>query len=433
MMNAGLIVHLLVFVFLVTLSAFLSRCEAALVIISRKWFEEGLERRKRNGLAQVLERRGEYSLAILSARMFINIGAISLAAVGVNRFFSPGRLYLWLLLEMLALGIVYLVLVETLPKLLMLRQGAEVSDRMTRFIEILGRVFSPLVKLLQRITGSRAAELSADSALSFTTDRDEDLTVAMQAEDEQGLLEEEEREMIHSIFELGETQVKEVMIPRIDMTCVDSRHSPEQALDAIVKSGHSRIPVFKEKIDHIVGLLYAKDLLKPLKEGQKDFRILDLVREVFFVPETKKVSELLREFQARRMHLAVVVDEYGGTAGLVTLEDILEEIVGEIRDEYDVEEDLIKVLDERTAEVLAKINLHDLNEELGLELPDEEFDTLGGFVYHLAGEVPEMGTRWSHGNIDFTVLDVRGQRIAKVRVEKTDRDELAQTANGKKT
>ena len=431
-MNAGLFIHLLVFIFLVTLSAFLSRCEAALVVISRKWFEAGLERRKRNGLAQVLERRGEYSLAILSARMFINIGAISLAAVIVYRVFSPDRLYLWLIAEVLVLGIVYLVLVETLPKLLILRQGAEVSDHITRFIEILGRVFSPLVKLLQRITGSRAAELSADSALTFTTDRDEDLTVAMQAEDEQGLLEEDEREMIHSIFELGETQVKEVMIPRIDMTCVDSKHSPQQALDVIVKSGHSRIPVFKEKIDHIVGLLYAKDLLKPLREGQSDFRILDLIREVFFVPETKLVSELLKEFQARRMHLAVVVDEYGGTAGLVTLEDILEEIVGEIRDEYDIEEDLIKVLDERTAEVLAKINLHDLNEELGLELPDEEFDTLGGFVYHLAGEVPEKGTRWAHQNIDFTVLDVRGQRIARVRVEKTDREKPEQASNGKK-
>ena len=431
-MNTGLVIQLLIFVLLVTLSAFLSRCEAALVVISRKWFGEGLERRKRNGLAQVLERRGEYSLAILSARIFINIGAVSLAAVIVYRVFAPGRLYLWLIAEVLILGLVYLILVETLPKLLILRQGAEVSNRMTRFIELLGRVFSPLVKLLQRITGSRATELSADSALAFTTDRDEDLTVALQAEDDQGLLEEEEREMIHSIFELGETQVKEVMIPRIDMTCVDSKHSPQQALDVIVKSGHSRIPVFKEKIDHIVGLLYAKDLLKPLNEGQSDFRILDLVREVFFIPETKMVSELLKEFQARRMHLAVVVDEYGGTAGLVTLEDILEEIVGEIRDEYDVEEDLIKVLDERTAEVLAKINLHDLNEDLGLELPDEEFDTLGGFVYHLAGEVPEKGTRWSHENIDFTVLDVRGQRIAKVKVEKTDRPEPEQPANGKK-
>ena len=432
-MMAGLVLQLLVFLLLITLSAFLSRCEAALVIISRKWFEEGLERRKRNGLAQVLERRGEYSLAILSARMFINIGAISLAAVIVSRFFLPNGLYLWLVVETVVLGVVYLVLVETLPKLLILRQGAEVSTRMSRFIEILGRGFSPLVKLLQRITGSRAAELSADSALTFATDRDEDLTVAMEAEDEQGLLEEEEREMIHSIFELGETQVKEVMIPRIDMACVDSKHSPQQALDLIVKSGHSRIPIFKEKIDNIVGLLYAKDLLKPLKNGQSDFHILDLVREVFFVPETKLVSELLKEFQTRRMHMAVVVDEYGGTAGLVTLEDILEEIVGEIRDEYDVEEDLIKVLDERTAEVLAKINLHDLNEELGLELPDEEFDTLGGFVYHLAGEVPEKGTKWSHENIEFTVLEVRGQRIAMVKIEKLAGSGPEQPQNGKKS
>jgi putative hemolysin len=432
-MRVDLVIPSLIFLFLITLSAFLSRCEAALVVISRKWFEEGLERRKRDGLAQVLERRGKYSLAILSARMFVNIGAISLAAVIVSEFFAPNRLYLWLVAEMVVLGVVYLVLVETLPKLLVLRQGAEVSARMNRFIEILGRIFSPLVKLLQRITGSRAAELSADSALAFATDRDEDLTVAMEAEDEQGLLEEEEREMIHSIFELGETQVKEVMIPRIDMTCVDSKHSPQQALDVIVKSGHSRIPVFKEKIDHIVGLLYAKDLLKPLKDGQSDFRILDLVREVFFIPETKLVSELLKEFQARRMHMAVVVDEYGGTAGLVTLEDILEEIVGEIRDEYDIEEDLIKVQDERTAEVLAKINLHDLNEELGLELPDEEFDTLGGFVYHLAGRVPEKGTKLSHGNVEFTVLDVRGQRISKVKIAKLATSEAEQPPEGKKT
>jgi CBS domain containing-hemolysin-like protein len=431
-MNSSLVVQLLVFLFLITLSAFLSRCEAALVVISRKWFEEGLERRKRNGLTQVLERRGEYSLAILSARMFVNVAAISLAALIVSKFLAPDRLYLWLFIEMLALGLIYLVLVETLPKLLILRQGAEVSARMGRFIEILGRMFSPLVKLLQRITGSRAAELSADSALAFTTDQDEDLTVAMQAEEEQGLLEKQEREMIHSIFELGETQVKEVMIPRIDMTCVDSKHSPQQALDSIVKSGHSRIPVFKDKIDHIVGLLYAKDLLKPLKDGQSDFQILDLVREVFFIPETKMISELLKEFQARRMHLAIVVDEYGGTAGLVTLEDILEEIVGEIRDEYDVEEDLIKVVDKQTAEVLAKINLHDLNEELALELPDEEFDTLGGFVYHLAGQVPEKGTELTHQNVAFTVLEVRGQRISKVKIEKLLPTQAEQASEGKK-
>jgi CBS domain containing-hemolysin-like protein len=418
------------------LSAFLSRCEAALMAISRRWFEEGLERRKRNGLVQVLERRGELSLAILTARTFVNVGAISLAALIVSQLFRQRALYLLLFIEIIVLGLVYLILVETFPKLIVLKRPTEVSERLARFLEVLRRIFSPLVKVLQRMAGGRAAELTSDTTVSFTAD--DELKVAMEAEEEPGLLEEEEREMIHSIFELGETQVKEVMIPRIDMVCIDSKQSPQQALEVIVKSGHSRIPVFKEKIDNIVGLLYAKDLLRPLIEGHNDFKITDLVRNSYFVPETKLVNELLREFQDKRMHMAVVVDEYGGTAGIVTLEDILEEIVGEIRDEYDTEEDLIKVVDKSTAEVSAKVNLHDLNEELGLELPDEEFDTLGGFLYHLAGEVPKKGTKLAHEDIRFTIVDVRGQRISKVKITKTkgkkgNAEGKGQVSEGKKT
>jgi CBS domain containing-hemolysin-like protein len=416
-MSTGLLMQLLVFLFLMILSAFLSRCEAALMAISRRWFEEGLERRKRNGLVQVLERRGELSLAILTARTFVNVGAISLAALIVSQLFRTRALYLLLFIEIIVLGLVYLILVETFPKLIVLKKPTEVSERLARFLELLRRIFSPLIKVLQRLAGGRAAELTSDTTVSFTAD--DELKVAMEAEEEPGLLEEDEREMIHSIFELGETQVKEVMIPRIDMVCIDSKQSPQQALEVIVKSGHSRIPVFKEKIDNIVGLLYAKDLLRPLIEGRNDFKITDMVRNSYFVPETKLVNELLREFQDKRMHMAVVVDEYGGTAGIVTLEDILEEIVGEIRDEYDTEEDLIKVVDKSTAEVSAKVNLHDLNEELGLELPDEEFDTLGGFLYHLAGEVPKKGTRLAHEDLRFAILDVRGQRISKVKITKT--------------
>jgi putative hemolysin len=429
-MSGVLIIQLIVFFFLMLLSAFVSRCEAAQMVISRRWFEQERERRKRNGLTQIQERRGELSLAILSARTFVNIGAISLAALIVRELFNRSGWFLLLVVEIAALGLVYLILIETLPKLVVLRKPAEVTKGLTRSLEILRKVFLPLVKILQQLTGGRVAELTSQTLIPFKAD--DELEMAMGTDEDPGILEKDERKMIHSIFEFGETQVREVMIPRIDITCVDSKYSPQQALEVIVKSGHSRIPVFKDKIDNIVGLLYAKDLLKPLKDGRKDFQILDLVREGFFVPETKMISELLREFQTKRMHMAVVVDEYGGTAGLITLEDILEEIVGEIRDEYDIEEDLIKVVDKQTAEVLAKINLHDLNEELGLELPDEDFDTLGGFVYHLAGEVPEKGAKLVYNNLQFTILDVRGQRVSKVRIARTEEKKAEQASGGKK-
>jgi putative hemolysin len=417
-MSTGLIVQLLAFLFLLAFSAFLSRCEAALLAISMRWLGEQREKRKKNGLVRVLERRQELSLAILSARSFAHVGTISLAALMIARFFRDRGLFLWVVLEILILGAVFLLLVELLPKLVVLRRPSEVSRGLIRSIEILGLLFSPLVKILPRLMGRKTAELAAEASLSMAAD--EGLKVAMDARESPGLLEQREREMIHSIFEFGETSVKEVMVPRIDMVCADSNLSAQDVLDLIAKSGHSRIPVFKEKIDNIVGLLYAKDLLGPMKKGQKDFEILELVRDVYFVPETKMINELLREFQSKRMHMAIVVDEYGGTSGLVTLEDLLEEIVGEIQDEYDSEEALIKVVDKRTAEVSAKMNLHDLNEQLDLELPNGEFDTLGGLIYDLAGAVPKKGARLKYKNLQFEVLEVRGQRVSKLKIIKME-------------
>ena len=420
-MSAGLVIQLLAFAFLLACSVFLSRCEAALLAISRRWLEEEREKRKKGGLARVLERRQELSLAILTARSFTHVGAISLAALLISGLFWDQGLFLWALLEIVLLGVIFLLMVEILPKLVILRKAPDVSPALIRSIELLGVSFSPLVKVLLKLIGPKAAELTTEVKLPFAAD--EGLQTAIEVREGSGLLEEEEREMIHSIWEFGETNVKEVMVPRIDMVSADSKLSAQQALDVIVKSGHSRIPVFKNKVDNIVGLLYAKDLLKPLSKGEKDFQITDLVREVYFVPETKKIDELLREFQSRRIHMAIVVDEYGGTSGLVTLEDLLEEIVGEIRDEYDTEEELIKVVNKQTAEVSAKMNLHDLNEELGLELPNEEFDTLGGFIYDLAGAVPDKGAELKYRHLRFVVLEVRGQRVSKVKIVKMQEKE----------
>jgi CBS domain containing-hemolysin-like protein len=236
------------------------------------------------------------------------------------------------------------------------------------------------------------------------------------AGEEGGVIEEEEKEMIYSIFEIGETMAREIMVPRMDVLALDVSTPLPEALDAVLKAGHSRVPIFDGHIDNIVGLLYAKDLLRAWKDGSQLGSLRDLLRPAYFVPETKKVDELLAELQQRRIHLAVVVDEYGGTAGIVTLEDIVEEIVGEIRDEYDVnEESLFERVSDDEYIFDARIDLDEVNELLKLDLPSGQSDSLGGYIYGQLGHVPAPGEKVHAEGVDFEVLSVTGRRIRKVR------------------
>ncbi|MBZ0265471.1 hemolysin family protein, partial [bacterium] len=237
--------------------------------------------------------------------------------------------------------------------------------------------------------------------------------------EEHGVLEEDEREMIHSIFEFVETEVQEVMIPRIDMIVLSDTASVEEAVTLIQEKGHSRIPVFHEDIDHIVGLLYAKDLIgKPLSNGT----IASLTREAHFVPEGKLISALLKEFQQENRHMAVVVDEYGGTEGLITLEDVLEEIVGEIQDEYDQEELMFKKLDRGKLLVSARMEVDVFNREIGEELvPTEgDFESLGGFIFHLAGEVPKVDMEYEYQGWKFKIDAMENNRVSSLRITPPD-------------
>jgi putative hemolysin len=231
-------------------------------------------------------------------------------------------------------------------------------------------------------------------------------------------LEEDEREMITSVIELGEQPVREIMIPRIDIVAAPDSSSVRDVLDRVVESGHSRIPIFDQTIDNITGVIYAKDLLKFLRDGEQTAPVKPLVREPSFVPETKKVDELLHEMQQRRVHLAIVVDEYGGTAGLITIEDLIEEIVGEIQDEYDVEEAPIQELSDTEALFDARVSIRDVNDTLDLDIEDEDFDTLGGLLYHELGKVPNAGDEVRVDGALVQVLTTTGRRVRKVRVVK---------------
>jgi magnesium and cobalt exporter, CNNM family len=235
---------------------------------------------------------------------------------------------------------------------------------------------------------------------------------------QEGIIEQEEHKMIVSIFHLGDTLAREIMVPRIDILAFEVNTPIDTAVEALIKTGHSRVPIYAETVDNIQGLLYAKDLLHVWQEGGENRRIADLLREAYFVPEAKKVAELLAELQAKHIHMAIVVDEYGGVAGLVTMEDIVEEIVGEIQDEYDQAEELLyQQISEDEYVFLGRIDLDDFNEIMHTQLDKSEADTLGGFFFNELGRVPVTGDQLEIDHLLLTVELVSGQRIRKVRAK----------------
>jgi CBS domain containing-hemolysin-like protein len=242
-----------------------------------------------------------------------------------------------------------------------------------------------------------------------------------------GPLDEEDREMIHSIFSFHDRAVREIMIPRIDTVALDGERSIVETLPEVIASGHSRLPVFEGSIDKVLGIVYAKDVLKLLQDGRViggERRLATLARPAYFVPESKKLDEVLDEFRAKRIHMAVVIDEYGGTAGVVTLEDVIEEIVGEIEDEFDEEEQLVTWVDARRVRLDPKVDLEDLAEILGVDFADAEgaetSETLGGLIYEAAGNVPQRGDRLDVAGHRVTVEKVEDQRILRVLLETED-------------
>jgi CBS domain containing-hemolysin-like protein len=243
----------------------------------------------------------------------------------------------------------------------------------------------------------------------------------MEIEEANGAIEEPERRMIRAIINLEETSVHEIMVPRIDIAAVPTEATLQDVIGIIMEKGYSRVPLYEETIDNVVGVLYAKDIMKYLASGGTDrsaVNLRDLARPPFFVPESKKVDELLADMRANRVHMGIVVDEYGGTAGLVTIEDLLEEIVGEIEDEYDREEPTVEKINENEVVVDARVGIDDLNELLGLDIEGEDFDTVGGFVYHHLGKIPTVGEEVQADGVRLRVLSVAGRRIKKVQVRK---------------
>ena len=234
------------------------------------------------------------------------------------------------------------------------------------------------------------------------------------SQDESG---EERREMIKGVEHLSEKIVRDVMVPRTDTVCVEDTTPVDEMLEILVESGHSRIPVYSGTIDNIVGILYAKDVLGVLVR-KEPLILKKLMRPPYFVPETKRIDSLLKEFKRRHVHIAIAVDEYGGTAGIISLEDIIEEIVGEIQDEFDEEAEQIVRLDENAWRCDARIRIEDINQAIGSQLPSDEYDSLAGYVFDLFERIPSVGEQVTAGNLRFTVESMEGHRIISVRIDR---------------
>jgi CBS domain containing-hemolysin-like protein len=327
----------------------------------------------------------------------------------------------WVAIALAAFQLLILLLAQFLGRVLAVARPERVALTFVRPVELLIRVLFIFLVPLNMLDRRVRALLGVQGGLT-PADAEDRLRHLVEGNTD---LEEDEREMIASVIELGEQPVREVMVPRIDIVAAAEKATVREALDSIVESGHSRIPIYSGTIDNITGVVYAKDLLKFLRDGQQTAPVQPLAREPSYVPETKKVDELLHEMQQRHVHVAVVIDEYGGTAGLITIEDLIEEIVGEIQDEYDVEEAMIEEVSDDEALFDARVSIRDVNDTLDLDIDDEDFDTLGGLLYHELGKVPNAGDEVRVDGARVKVLSTTGRRVRKVRVTRVPAEPAA--------
>jgi CBS domain containing-hemolysin-like protein len=327
--------------------------------------------------------------------------------------------------EAIAVGVMTFLLfqiVELAPRSWALERPDQVVLLSARPVYVLGRLLGPLAALVVKLNKLFLLVLPGRGLPKSPVTSEEEIKSIVEMAESEDVIETEEREMIHSIFEFGDTVVREVMVPRHDMVVVEAQTPVEEALDVAIKQGFSRIPVISGTIDDVVGILYAKDAMRRLRAApnRRPSRTSQVLREAFFVPESKKVSELLREMQEGRNHMAIVIDEYGGTSGLVTIEDLLEEIVGEISDEYDREELRVETLDDATLRVNPRLAVDELGELVGHDLPDGEWDSVGGLFVGTLGRVPVEGDKVGLPGLEMEVEKMRGRRIARVLVRRME-------------
>ena len=403
---------------LVVLAGIFAASEASLLALSRLRILQRSGNGKTERLVRLLDERNHYLTTILVGNTIVLLAADSLAtwaaiAYGVWR---P------VLTATVIMTVALLVFGEVVPKMVVVQDANKWAPRMSAFLHAVNTILRPLTWTMVTLTAWLIRLFGGESHASGPYVTESDIRTLVNVGETQGVIEEEEKEMIHSIFEFGDTVAREVMTPRTDMMCADVTDPVRRGVELVITEGYSKLPVFEENIDHIVGVVHDRELLGAVSRGELDAPLRELMRPIKAIPENKKVAELLREMQAEKVSVAIVVDEYGGTAGLVTMEDLLEEIVGEIMDEYDAESNdnppEIKPAGDGQFIVDARMSIDDVNEQLGLHLPTEDFESIGGYTFGLFGRVPVPGEHVViDGGVELVVEKTAGRRLLSVRIK----------------
>ncbi len=415
------VVMKIVFLFiLLTLSALFSSAETALTSMNIIKVKQLQNRKVKNAdvLERLLHKAHQILATILVGNNIVNIAATAIATELTFKWFSGKNVTLFVTVVM---TIMILIFGEITPKTYSSNYPEKVALKLGRPIELLSILFGPVLKMLNGITTFIIRIFGGDMTRNRAMISEEEIKTLVDVGEEAGILEKKEKEMINNIFEIGNITVAEVMVPRIDMIYLEEESTLDDALNRIMDYGYSRIPIIRDTIDNVIGILYAKDLLiysRQVEGNKEKFDIKNLMRPAYFVPESKKVDDLLKEMQKQKLHIAIVLDEYGGTLGLVTIEDILEEIVGEIFDEYDDEINLIERLSDRSLIVDAKASIEEINEVLGADLPEDEYESIGGFAFNILGRIPVKGDEIEYKNVKIKILNVHDRRIKQLEIYK---------------
>ena len=412
-MDSGQALQILIVIGLLALSAFFSSSETAMMAVNkirvRNLADAGLS--SAQTLMKVLDNQPKMLSAILIGNNIVNISASSLATILVTRAF--GAMYVGVGTGILTLLV--LIFGEITPKTSATLYSETMALRFAKPIYMIMQVLTPVIFIVDKLSQGVLRLLHVDPNKKQDAITEDELRTIVEVSHEEGVIESDEKKMIYNVFDFGDSVAKDIMVPRIDMTFIDVDATFSEVIEVFREVKYTRYPVYEETTDNVIGIINIKDLL--LTENQKKFCIRDYLREPLYTYEFKKTAELMVELRKTQNNIAIVLDEYGATAGLITLEDMLEEIVGEIRDEYDEdEEDLIRRIGPREYVVEAAMKLDDLNDQLGLDLESEDYDSIGGFIIGLLDHLPEEGEEVTHKTLRFVVDKVDRNRIDKIHL-----------------
>ena len=412
-MDSGQALQIFIVLGLLALSAFFSSSETAMMAVNkiriRNLADAGLS--SAQTLMKVLDNQPKMLSAILIGNNIVNISASSLSTIVVTRAF--GDMYVGVGTGILTLLV--LIFGEITPKTSATLYSETMALRFAKPIYMIMQVLTPVIFIVDKLSQGVLRLLHVDPNKKQDAITEDELRTIVEVSHEEGVIESDEKKMIYNVFDFGDSVAKDIMVPRIDMTFIDVNATFSEVIEVFREVKYTRYPVYEETTDNVIGIINIKDLL--LTENQKKFCIRDYLREPLYTYEFKKTAELMVELRKTQNNIAIVLDEYGATAGLITLEDMLEEIVGEIRDEYDEdEEDLIRRIGPREYVVEAAMKLDDLNDQLGLDLESEDYDSIGGFIIGLLDHLPEEGEEVTHKNLRLVVDQVDRNRIDKIHL-----------------